>query len=380
VHASVVFPLTFGPEHLNKDPGLIPSGLAALGCEVVLYCDGALARPEGCRVVEADGRTLRDERFWSGRRTDLLIAYTWAHDEQLMRAARGSARTLISKCDSDGLLSLRRHPFVHLRRMLGEQRMEVPSPSSLRVVYHWARRIAQESYALDRVNATYELADWTVIETRAARGEYLASLPAPGKDGGARCVVISNPVASRFVERPVEQKRAARICAVGRWEDPRKNAPALGRALRAVARRNTEIQVDIFGGGGESVFRSDLPNMTYHGFTPHDSLLEQLAVARIAVSSSRSEGSPIASHEALALGCSVVGPRIPAFRDIVGQGPFGTLAGFGTWPEIARAVEREFRFWEEGRRNPQEIASFWRARAVASAVAQRFLDLGKTGA
>src|SRR5262249_58146071 len=86
----------------------------------------------------------------------------------------------------------------------------------------------------------------------------------------ARVAVIPYPVDECYLRGPVAAAAARdrRLVAVGRWDDPQKNAPLLAAAVRRVLAVDPAVGFDLVGPGGEVVFgplARRLPQVVYHG-------------------------------------------------------------------------------------------------------------------
>ncbi|HSP82089.1 MAG TPA: glycosyltransferase family 4 protein, partial [Myxococcaceae bacterium] len=372
------FPLPLMEFHLTKDPGLLALGVEQAGHEPLLLCPeaGAFPPPEYLRVVPRERLGLAD--FWFAQRVDLALVYTWLDNStDILRALRAAGVPALSKGDSDGQLGLRVHPLATLRRTV------LPHASwglRARAGLYWLRRYArahrpEEQAILDNL----EQARLTLLETEAARGHLQRFLEHAGRpELGARVRVLPNPVAPRVLETPVPARKVPRVLAVGRWDDVQKDAPLLSRALERFAAAHPEVEVELIGPGGADCFgplTRRHRQVRYLGPLPHAQVLTHLAPARTLVFSSRWEGAPIAANEALALGCTVVGPPLPAFRGLAAQGDFGVLARERSPRGLAEALGREMEAWAAGRREPARVAGFWRERVAPLRVVESLLAL-----
>jgi hypothetical protein len=100
-----------------------------------------------------------------------------------------------------------------------------------------------------------------------------------------------------------------------------------------------------------------------------------LKTARVFLSSSAYEGGQIAAMEALCSGCAFVGCSGPmlACNDWFAGDDSGTLAAEPSM--LPDSLSRELEAWDEGRRNPADIARRWGERVHAPNVARMILDL-----
>lgn len=136
----------------------------------------------------------------------------------------------------------------------------------------------------------------------------------------------------------------------------------------------------IIGSGGERLFAplvKSYAGVHHMGAIPHRELAQQLASARVCLFSSKCEGSPLAGNEALALGCTIVGPNLPFVKSISASGPFGTVAGGRSSRQMTAALEHEMRAWENNECDAQEIANFKRERLSPTRIAGQITALAE---
>ena len=266
---------------------------------------------------------------------------------------------------------MRAHPWPTLRHALYNQ-----PKWWLRAVavLDWLARLGplagRDSRELVRA---LSIADATVVETRSARDAVHTSLERQAAIHlGERLHVIPNPVAEAFVEGAVVPGRDKLVLAVGRWDLAAKDARLMDLALARFLRRRPDYRAVVIGGGAEGRFRAQVERA---GHMSHQDIRTLMGRARMVVTSSHWESFSLASHEGLAMGCSVVGPRLQPLRDIVASGPFGTLAERRSSAGLAGALVREAAAWDEGRRDASRTAAHWRPLLTIEGVARRYASL-----
>jgi len=193
---------------------------------------------------------------------------------------------------------------------------------------------------------------------------------------GERLVVVPFTIGASYLVCPVPETKDDRVVAVGRWDDPQKNAPLLAAALARFARRRPQTEVVLFGAGGGPFFRElaeRFKNVRYAGTCRQEELARTLARSRVFLGTSRWESGPMAVTEALALGATIVGNPIPSYRSYTEDGRFGTVAPRSTPRSVARALERELQIWDQGGRDGRWIAAHWRPRLMPEELCRRLL-------
>lgn len=370
-HVALVFPATLELGHLHKDPGLIAAGLG----DLPIFC--ANDRTGRANVVVAAEGQMSDPLFWRRQGVTHAILYTWLRRAEVVTALKQAGARVVVKADSDGLIDPRRHPIAQFKRMVLPPGRPIERTKR---AWHLAKRIGPlHRHETADITAGFLAADGLIFENGAAAEEFRAFLLRQGVETAATPIhVIANPVAGPFVEQSVPERPDMTMAAVGRWDDPQKNASGLLRALRAALERRSDWRAVVVGPGGEEVFTGRHPRLDYRGTLSHGELAALLASASILVSSSRWEGTPLSALEGLACGCSLVGPPLPAFRSLIGAGEFGYVARRGTTRALAAALDMEQQAWEAGSRSSPDIAAHWRDRVATGAVARRIgtsLDL-----
>ena len=369
---AVVFPFLLEAAHVGKDVFLLPEGLRRRGVEVEIHCPRAVpgvAWP--LPVLEAGENGLASGRHYATRDLDAVVVYSFLHFPALLAAARAAGSLVVAKGDTTGESVVRAHPRATLVHAL----YNTPTTRErATAVLHWLARLGplapRDARELERV---LRLADVTVIETEAARSAVDASLARSGRRVLAnRVTVLRNPVSDRFTRAPVPTTRERLVVAVGRWDLAAKDASLLGRTLERFLDARPDHGAVVVGDGGARHFGR---RVVLAGHLAADELAALLARARVVVTSSRWESYSLSSHEALAMGCTVVGPPLAPIRDILAQGPYGSLARRRSADGLADALVAEAAAWDRGLRDPVATASAWRDRLSVDAVGRELLTL-----
>lgn len=382
MRVAVVVPVPWvasNPSRFSIDPGLIVRGFRDLGHDAMLVCaEGSEYRQDviDYPVRSAPLATLEDEAYWRTLGLDVGLVFTWMHRPSVV-AAMGAAGTFaISKGDSDGVHGVRAAPMATLRRIVAEQ------PGLLakaRRAWYWLKLYSylfrrEEAEMLECLRA----ADLTVLETETARQNLRRFLCYHGAERLLdKVAVMPHLVSERVLQHAVPTRKERKIVAVGRWDEPQKDAGLLARTVRLHLDRYPDTEVVVIGRGGErwlAPLQTRYPGLRYLGVIPHDEMAEHLSLARICLITSHFESFHIAGHEALSMGCTLVGPAVIPLPDVCSQGPFGTIAEGRRPRQVAAALEAEMQAWDEGFRDPVRTAEFWRERVAPRPVLQGVID------
>src|SRR5262249_475585 len=185
-------------------------------------------------------------------------------------------------------------------------------------------------------------ADAIIVETVEAKRNFLRFLSYHGAASlGSRIYIVPNAVMGLFLQKPLPLKKVRKVVAGGRWDDPQKDPRLLAGGLARYLKDDPGAEVIIVGVGGEPYFAPlgrQFRQLKYLGRVSKQVVADHLASARIIAFSSRWEGAPLAASEALTLGCSVVGPKLPAFISISSCNRFGRVFAGRTARALAGAL------------------------------------------
>jgi glycosyltransferase involved in cell wall biosynthesis len=344
------------------------------GHEAILVCAAGSEPPPGAPLVIASNAEFESSAFWMRLKLDVAIVFTWMTNFLgTVSALKRAGIFVVSKGDTDGLLGARAHPREAFVRTVYSQQTTF---ARTRGIWHWAKKYAVLYKEEDsRLLANLATADATIVETQAARDNLLPLLRHYGAEElWQRIHAVPNAISHEIASAPVPPRPDRRVVSVGRWDDPQKNVGLLRGAIDRALRLDSNVSFLIVGPGAEPHFSGAGSRIECTGRVPHEEMRHLLGRARILLLTSRWEGFPNTLGEALALGCSIVGTDIPAIRQVVGSSEFGRVAGSSS-RGVATALEDELRSWDEGTRDPREIAAYWRERVAPEKVAARILEL-----
>lgn len=192
-----------------------------------------------------------------------------------------------------------------------------------------------------------------------------------GKSFEKKIHIWPTPVAPHFKIVPGIERQRKVVC-VGRWTD--NAADAIKRpgycmgVAAALVSKDTEVIVEIYGRIGEGMLKmhesipSDQRNrILLKGYAHNSDLPRIYSGAQVTICTSYSEGTHIASAEAVCCGCSVVVPPTERHRVIqwYTSHDSGRIPDEDTPESMANAVLDELQCWQNQNRNPEEISSYW---------------------
>ena len=358
-------------------------GLEQLGHEAFVVCpqssDDGFPVPTFCPAL---GAGLANREFWLDLKAQAAIVPSFHQMSGLLELlVRVGVRT-IALGDSDGQMGLRAFPLATMRRTVHagvsdrRQRRRRLARLGFRYLRSFQRRDPQDAEFL----RSARFSDVLILGNAESRDHFRRFLRKAGAADRAERVHVAPLAINRvFCDFPDLERERRGLVAIGRWDDPQKNAPLLARALHRYLERAGDDRVQpvrIFGPGGEEHFRdvcARFPNVVHHGPRHPPVLAEALAESRSIVFSSRWEGSPHAGCEALSMGATIVGTPIPSLRSWSEDGAYGRVASGHRAGPLARAIAAEQDAWRRGERNPASIAAVWRERSSGLGVCKAML-------
>ena len=365
------------PSKFSVNLSLYVEAFVAAGHTPVLVCREGSEYRVDYPVLSVPAEQLTQAEFWRGLNLDAALAFTWMRHETMLTALQAAGVFVVAKGDNDGMLSVRLFPAHHYQMMMSGA--ETPL-KKLRTLRHWlGRRFVLSAGADAGVIASIAASDRVSVETSLAKASLERMLTYYGRsDLAGKLCVLPHLVAETILTEPIRVERMEKIVAIGRWDDPQKDAPLLAGTLEKYLANRPKTQVVLLGRGGGKVFaplRRRYPLVSDLGSVPRQEIAKHLAEARILLVTSRWESFHIAAHEALCLGATVVGPYVIPVPDICREGAYGTLACGRRPGQVATALEREMQAWEAGLRAPERIAAFWRPRLSAESSVRQILEM-----
>lgn len=357
-------------------------GLRRLGHEPVTVClPPAAAGYAEPVVLAANDATMRAPAFYRELKLDAAFVMTWLVFPDLVTAIRQACPWLVSIADSDGLIGVRVHPRRVFARMIGQHgRWD----RKLRAAKYWLQLYLTGTASQDQpVLASATDADRIAVCSPAAADHlraFFAHYRRP--ELAERVIAVPYPINDCYRTGPVAAERPARVVAIGRWDDPQKDAPLLAATVDAYRRAGGRAEVCLFGPNGANWFQPlvrSWPGVRYAGVQPPEVIAACLRSSRALLLPSRWESGPIVLNEALASGCTVVGTdAVPAVVSAC-RGGYGTLAAGRSAGRLAAAWAAEMSAWDRGERDPVRIAAHWRPLCDPVHVCAQMLPAGAGG-
>jgi hypothetical protein len=232
---------------------------------------------------------------------------------------------------------------------------------------HWALLAGGAYRKLEReMIDSASTADLVTVTSRAASANLAAMFDYHGRsDLGRKIAVVPYPVDDDFRSGnvPAASERADRVIAIGRWNDPQKDASLLSAGIAWAASLRPRTEFLLIGRDGNAAFGGlckRIPRVQCLGIQPPKVIATLLRESRSLVLSSRWESGPIAAFEALSSGASVVGPAwVPACEWFSGEGPYCTIFRRRSGAALGWAIVQELTAWDAGNRDPVRAAAYW---------------------
>lgn len=345
-----------------RDTGLIAKSLRSLGVES--KCIMPLPAHPGdldLPLIRVEYKKLEDPAWWRSLQIDGVYLYSWGGPKYTLvaRAIRKAGLKLAIHMDFDGNLY----------------------PAGKASLYSWLF-----SFAVNIVRSIHlGYADY--ISASPCVAQKFAQSFLYGRRIADKVKIMPTPVSPHFKLKSGEQ-REKKVVVVGRWSDDDtdrvKRPQYMMDVVRILTEKDSTVKVEIYGRIGNGVqavydgLSSEVRERVHlMGYTLNKDLPFVYNRAQVSFCPSYSEGTHIASAESMCCGCSVVVP--PTIRHRVLQWytshNSGTIAAEDTPEAMADAVLQELKLWEEGKRNSEEIASYWQDIFHADKALKRILDL-----
>ncbi len=358
-------------------------GLEQLGHEAFVVCpqlsDDGFPVPTFSPPL---GEGLANREFWLDLKVEAAIVPSFHQMSHLLELLVETGVRTIALGDSDGQMGLRAFPLATMRRMVyaGVSDRRVRRRQFAKLAVRYLRSFQRRDPLDAEFLRSARFSDVLILGNAESRDHFRRFLRKAGACDRADRVHVAPLAINRvFCEFPDLGRERRGLVAIGRWDDPQKNAPLLARALRRYldgAGDESDAPVHIFGPGGDEHFRNlcgRYPNVIHHGPQHPPVLAEALAGSRSIVFSSRWEGSPHAGCEALSMGATIVGTPIPSLRSWSEDGAYGRVASAHRAGPLASAIADEQAAWRRGERDPVSIAAVWRERSCGRGVCEAML-------
>lgn len=329
----------------TRDTGLICKELQKLGaaCRVIMPLPVREDDLSTSDLLRVPPHLLYRAAWWKKQEIDAVILYSWGDPRYtgIAKAIRRAGLKLIIHFDSSGEL------HEHLQR------------SGNKIVNRLKDYLINKLRSLHLGYAHTISTSLPCIKAFRHDRSYGAAI-------ADKCREFPTPVDSCFQYNGREKEE--RIICTGNWSHAVKRASIMTATVQKLLAAHNSVQVDICGTFSPEIqcWHAKLPmhiqqRIFLHGMCTHEQLSKLYMAARIALCTSESEGSHGASAEALCCGCSVVCPPRPLLSVVrwYTSRNSGTVSAEDTSDSLSLALCRELQQWQQGSRNPQQIAAAW---------------------
>jgi glycosyltransferase involved in cell wall biosynthesis len=356
---------------------LYVQGFETLGHTAVTVCSSKAAQGYPCPSITCDDeKALAEPAFWRDLGADVALVLTWHRMGDVLAALRAAGTRTINIPDSDGCLGVRAHFWATLDRTIRYRPGWLAKANCLR---YWLQcYLLGDARNAHAILESTRHSDVVLFASRYCKEAFRRFLDSCGQSVLDEKVKVMPlyPVPERFCTLPLPAEKANRVVAVGRWDDPQKDAGLLAAAIKLFLRGPSRTEFVLVGRNGEPWF-ADLSRrfsqVQYVGVQSHEQLAQLLATSRSVLFSSRWEGFPHTVNEALALGCTVLGTPIPSLQGVCEAGYYGRVSRGRRPADLAEMIREEMRAWDAGEREPQRIAAVWREQLRPALVCERLL-------
>lgn len=315
--------LAIRPDQLfwHRDLGLLTKAFCDLGhnaCLVVHPAGDASSKIKNPKlnipndpVLWVSQQDVRNPLWWKDHHPDLVILGLWTRPKYnpIRRAALSATPHIIERADSDGmrtassgLLTYAKRRFDYFRDRTYRWPSLLSIPAS--IFYSFAS-ICATPWIETRLAHTLKLLPAVAVETPHATALWKSLATRLGVDP-SKIHCVPHPIQTDIFKFNAAISKKNQIISVGRWESYQKNLPLLLKTLRAFLDKNPTWNSLIIGTGLPA--KSPYPRITFLSPTLPNQLALHMQESKIFFFSSRYESFGLASAEASACGCTVVGP------------------------------------------------------------------------
>ena len=262
-------------------------------------------------VLWVSQKDVRDSLWWKDHHTDLVILGLWTRPkyDPIRRAALSATPHVIERADSDGmrtascgLLTYAKRRFDYFR----DRTYHLPSLLSIPAsIFYSFTSILATPWIEYRLRKTLRLLPSILVETPHATALW-KSLATRLRADPKKIHCVPHPFQTDIFKLDPTIQKKNQIISVGRWESYQKNLPLLLKTLLSFLDTNPSWTSLVIGSGLPT--RSPHPRITFLSPLSPPDLARRMQESKIFFSSSRYESFGLASAEAEACGCLVVGP------------------------------------------------------------------------
>jgi glycosyltransferase involved in cell wall biosynthesis len=323
--------LSIRPDQLfwHRDLGLLTKAFRDLGHNALLVVHPAGDTSSNIKnpksniqddpVLWVSQQDVLSPCWWKDHHPDLVILGLWTRPkyDPIRLAALSAIPHLIERADSDGMRTASCGLFTYAKRRFDyfrDRSLRWPSPLSIpaSIFYSFASILATP-WIEYRLRKTLRLLHSILVETPNATVLWKSLARRLGADP-EKIHHVPHPIQTDiFKFGPVIPKKN-QIISVGRWDSYQKNLPLLLKTLRTFLDENPSWTSLVIGSGLPT--KSLHPRITFLPPLPPSDLARQMQESKIFLSSSHYESFGLATAEAEACGCLVVGPsEIPGLAN-----------------------------------------------------------------
>jgi glycosyltransferase involved in cell wall biosynthesis len=315
--------LAIRPDQLfwHRDLGLLTKTFRELGHDAYLVVHPAgdasskIKNPKlnipNDPVLWVSQQDVRDPLWWQSQKPDLLILGLWTRPkyDPIRRAALSATPHVIERADSDGMRTASCGFFTYAKRRFDyfrDRTYHWPSLLSIpaSIFYSFASILATPWIEF-RLRKTLKLLHSILVETPHATNLWKSLATRLGADP-EKIYCVPHPIQTDIFKFDPTAPKKNQIISVGRWDSYQKNFPLLLKTLRTFLDNNPSWTSLVIGSGLPT--KSPYPQITFLPPTSPAHLVPLMQESKIFLSTSRYESFGLASAEASACGCVVVGP------------------------------------------------------------------------
>ncbi len=390
-------PVSFKGDHtfFSRDSGAFCKAFQRIGVESRAIMPTPAQEGDDPDLIRTEYANLKDAAWWKSLGIDGVILYAWGVGKYLpiARAIHDAGIFLVVYMDSSGLFFPWQYWLPIAKNMYTK---DVFIHGKIKgSAFFLLRLLKQHTWNLASRGRRKHLdsGDMVAFPIPAALQSVADREWLYGKSIVRKLSLVPNPISSTC--RFAGEKRNI-IMAVGRWDDLLYKRPALLMStLEQALAHAPHWEAEIYGNIPDFLreWHGNLPEplrtrIHLAGYIPNIELQKKQSQARISLCTSLSEGTHLASAEALCAGASVVGPRLTPQLNCLQwyvSHDSGTLSPNDSPESLSGALLEEIRAWDSGKRNPEEISRYWCSLLHAENSCKRIIAAyeaaqgGKTG-
>lgn len=380
-------PVAFKGDHtfFCRDSGAFCRAFQQLGIESKAIMPLPIQDGDEEDLIRTEYKNLESVEWWKSLEIDGLVLYAWGMGKYtpIVKAAREAGIYVITYMDTSGIYYPWKHWLPITSDMWYKERFQ--NGKFLGTIRTLLKIIKKHSFDLPDLGRkkhfknssiiTFPLPDATqsIIDLYWLYGENICK----------KITTIPNPILGGNNTKKIKTNT---ILAIGRWDDILYKRPHfLMETLELAMPSIPNWTVEIYGNIPD--FMKDWHKKLSHqlqsqillkGYIPNTQLQEKFATSKISLCTSRSEGTHIASAEAVCAGCSIVGPyKIPLLNCLKWYSSHnsGLLSPKDTPESLAQTLIEETQNWETETRNSEEISTYWQKELLATNSCKKIIEI-----